>query len=157
MTLSRLLIHNWQVKVVAFFLAIALWLYTSGQARIERTLQVRVQESSVRSLPADYQVVLEPGQTALIDIVYGAAEGRSECLNLAHKMMDRRIADRVFELAWTHSQVVLRQLNATEADVSRLRLEFGLERPLVEQYLSWVGGLVHLDPGISYVSRAQIG
>src|SRR5690606_16000029 len=25
-------------------------------------------------------------------------------------------ADRVFELAWTHSQVVLRQLNATEAD-----------------------------------------
>ena len=48
-------------------------------------------------------------------------------------------------------------VNATEADVSRLRLEFGLERPLVEQYLSWVGGLVHLDPGISYVSRAQIG
>ena len=48
-------------------------------------------------------------------------------------------------------------VNATEADVSRLRLEFGLERPLLEQYLSWVGGLVHLDPGISYVSRAQIG
>jgi len=24
--------------------------------------------------------------------------------------------DRVFELAWTHSQVVLRQINATEAD-----------------------------------------
>ena len=48
-------------------------------------------------------------------------------------------------------------VNATEGDVSRLRLEFGLERPLVEQYLSWVGGLVHLDPGISYVSRAQIG
>ena len=26
------------------------------------------------------------------------------------------LADRVFELAWTHSQVVLRQINATEAD-----------------------------------------
>jgi cyclic beta-1,2-glucan synthetase len=26
------------------------------------------------------------------------------------------LADRVFELAWTHSQVLLRQLNATEAD-----------------------------------------
>jgi peptide/nickel transport system permease protein len=48
-------------------------------------------------------------------------------------------------------------VNATEADVSRLRLEFGLERPLVEQYLSWIGGLVRLDPGLSYVSRAPIG
>ena len=27
-----------------------------------------------------------------------------------------RLADRVFELAWTHSQILLRQLNATEAD-----------------------------------------
>jgi peptide/nickel transport system permease protein len=48
-------------------------------------------------------------------------------------------------------------VNATEADVSRLRLEFGLERPLVEQYLSWIGGLVRLDPGVSYISRAPIG
>ena len=28
----------------------------------------------------------------------------------------RRLADRVFELAWTQSQVLLRQINATEAD-----------------------------------------
>ena len=32
------------------------------------------------------------------------------------KYQDRRLADRVFDLAWTHSQVTLRQLNATEAD-----------------------------------------
>src|SRR3954463_4754446 len=56
MSFARLFVHNWQVKVVAFFLSIALWLYTSGQARIERTRQVRVPESAVRSLPADYQV-----------------------------------------------------------------------------------------------------
>jgi cyclic beta-1,2-glucan synthetase len=37
-------------------------------------------------------------------------------LRLVDKYQDRRLADRVFELAWTHSQVVLRQLNATEAD-----------------------------------------
>lgn len=48
-------------------------------------------------------------------------------------------------------------VNATEADVLRLRLEFGLQRPLVEQYLSWIGGLVRLDPGVSYISRAPIG
>lgn len=61
-------------------------------------------------------VTLEPGQTALVDIVYGATDDRQACLALAYKMMDRRLADRVFELAWTHSQVVLRQLNASEAD-----------------------------------------
>jgi cyclic beta-1,2-glucan synthetase len=61
-------------------------------------------------------ITLEPDQTALIDIVYGAADSREACLALAHKMMDRRLADRVLELAWTHSQVILRQLNASEAD-----------------------------------------
>lgn len=60
-------------------------------------------------------ITLEPGQTAVIDIAYGAADGRDACLALAHKVMDRRLADRVFELAWTHSQVILRQLNTSEA------------------------------------------
>lgn len=32
------------------------------------------------------------------------------------KYQDGRLANRVFDLAWTHSQVVLRQLNATPAD-----------------------------------------
>ncbi|MDP1899983.1 MAG: glucoamylase family protein [Rubrivivax sp.] len=61
-------------------------------------------------------VTLEPGQTATIDMVYGMAESRDGCLALLAKYADRRLADRVFELAWTHGQVVLRQLNATEAD-----------------------------------------
>src|SRR4029434_686086 len=37
-------------------------------------------------------------------------------LHLVGKYQDRSLSDRVFELTWTHSQVVLRQLNATEAD-----------------------------------------
>ena len=61
-------------------------------------------------------ITLEAGQVALIDIVYGAADTREGCLALAHKYMDRRLGDRVFELAWTHSQVILRQLNASEGD-----------------------------------------
>jgi cyclic beta-1,2-glucan synthetase len=61
-------------------------------------------------------ITLEPEETALVDIVYGAADTRDACLALAHKAMDRRLADRAFELAWTHSQVTLRQLNASEAD-----------------------------------------
>ena len=61
-------------------------------------------------------VVLEPEQTATIDMTYGAADDRGACLALVHKYMDRRLADRALELAWTHSQVTLRQLNASEAD-----------------------------------------
>ena len=61
-------------------------------------------------------VTLEPGQTATIDIVYGMAETRDACVALVQKYVDRRLADRVFELSWTHSQVILRQINASEAD-----------------------------------------
>ena len=61
-------------------------------------------------------VSLAPDETATIDIVVGMAGSRDACVALADKYRDRRIADRVFELAWTHSQVVLRQLNASEAD-----------------------------------------
>ncbi len=63
-----------------------------------------------------FQIVLEPEQTAVIDIVIGAADTREQALHLVAKYQDRYLADRVFELAWTHSQVVLRQLNASEAD-----------------------------------------
>ena len=61
-------------------------------------------------------VTLEPGHSVLIDLVWGAAESRAACLALVHKYIDRRLADRVFELAWTHSQVSLRQLNVGEAE-----------------------------------------
>jgi len=61
-------------------------------------------------------ITLEPEQTATIDMVTGMADNRDACLALLAKYVDRRLADRVFELAWTHSQVVLRQLNATETD-----------------------------------------
>jgi peptide/nickel transport system permease protein len=47
-------------------------------------------------------------------------------------------------------------VNASESAVTQLRQEFGLDRPLVAQYLSWVGGLVRFDLGTSYVSRAEI-
>ena len=62
------------------------------------------------------QVVLEPQQTVTIDMVTGVAEARDKVLNLIEKYQDRRFADRTFELSWTHSQVVLRQINATETD-----------------------------------------
>ncbi|MFO1432694.1 MAG: glucoamylase family protein [Candidatus Competibacteraceae bacterium] len=63
-----------------------------------------------------YRITLDPDQSATIDMVFGVGNTRDACLGLIGKYQDRRLADRVFDLAWTHSQVVLRQLNATEAD-----------------------------------------
>lgn len=63
-----------------------------------------------------YQIVLEPDESATVDIVTGMTDTRESALHLIDKYQDRHLADRVFELAWTHSQVVLRQLNASETD-----------------------------------------
>jgi len=63
-----------------------------------------------------YRITLDPGKSATINIVSGIGETRDVCMGLVEKYQDRRLADRVFELAWTHSQVLLRQINATEAD-----------------------------------------
>ena len=47
-------------------------------------------------------------------------------------------------------------VNASDEAVATLRREFGLDRPLLAQYLSWAGGLVRFDLGQSYVTRAEI-
>ena len=62
------------------------------------------------------RVTLDPEESVTVDVVSGVAESRDLCLGLVEKYQDRRLADRVFDLAWTHSQVVLRQLDCTEAD-----------------------------------------
>ncbi|MFZ6658144.1 GH36-type glycosyl hydrolase domain-containing protein [Undibacterium sp. TJN19] len=62
------------------------------------------------------QITLEAEQSVTIDVVTGIAENRSLCLGLIEKYQDQHLAERVIGLSWTHSQVVLRQLNATETD-----------------------------------------
>ena len=49
-------------------------------------------------------------------MVFGVGETRDVALSLVGKYQDRHLADRVFDLAWTHSWVTLRQINATESD-----------------------------------------
>ncbi len=61
-------------------------------------------------------ISLEPDQSASVDLVYGIADGRDAALELINKYQDRHLAERVFDLAWTHAQVVLRQINASDAD-----------------------------------------
>ncbi|MGZ8293736.1 MAG: GH36-type glycosyl hydrolase domain-containing protein [Telluria sp.] len=87
-----------------------------------------------------YTVTLDPDETVTLDVVTGMAETREAALHLVDKYQDRHLADRVFELAWTHSQVVLRQLNANESDAQLYsRLASAIIYP---------GPALRADPGI---------
>ncbi len=63
-----------------------------------------------------YKIILDPEESAKIDMVSGISETREDALILVDKYQDRRLANRVFELAWTYSQIILTQINASEAD-----------------------------------------
>ena len=62
------------------------------------------------------RVTLKREQQVTIDMVTGVTFSREDCVGLIDKYRDRYLADRVFDLAWTHSQVVRRQINASQAD-----------------------------------------
>ena len=59
---------------------------------------------------------VEPHHAVTLDLVTGMAGSRADAEYLIAKYQDRHLADRVFELTWTHRQVVLEQLDASEAD-----------------------------------------
>lgn len=63
-----------------------------------------------------YTFLLEADETIMLDMMLGITETRDACQGLIDKYQDRHLRDRAFELSWTHSQVVLRQINASEAD-----------------------------------------
>ncbi|OZM72825.1 ABC transporter permease [Amycolatopsis antarctica] len=48
-------------------------------------------------------------------------------------------------------------VNATPELVAQTRAEFGIDRPLLTQYLDWIGGVFAGDFGQSYVTREPIG
>ena len=78
-----------------------------------------------------HRITLKPEASVIIDLVIGITDTREASLALVEKYHDRRLADRVFDLAWTHSQIVLRQLNATEAEAPTLwaACKFGYIQP----------------------------
>ncbi len=63
-----------------------------------------------------YSITLAPEEVATVDMVTGVGESREICDSMVEKYQDRHLADRAVELAWTHSQVMLRQINASEMD-----------------------------------------
>ncbi|HMW30579.1 MAG TPA: glucoamylase family protein, partial [Plasticicumulans sp.] len=59
---------------------------------------------------------IRPGESMIVDALTGGADSREAAQTLLQKYRDPHMADRVFDLAWIHSQVVLRQLGVTETD-----------------------------------------
>ena len=49
-------------------------------------------------------------------IVTGAARTRQQAVALADQYRDRHFVDRAFDMAWSHSQIVLRLINVSEAE-----------------------------------------
>lgn len=62
------------------------------------------------------RISLPPDCCLSIDFVTGIADTRDEAIALIDRYRDRHLADRVLDMAWTHGQVLLRQLNISEAD-----------------------------------------
>jgi cyclic beta-1,2-glucan synthetase len=64
-----------------------------------------------------FKITLEPEESTIINMVKGIAETKEICQGLINKYQDNKShKDRVFEMAWSHSQVVLRQINASEGE-----------------------------------------
>ena len=63
-----------------------------------------------------YSFELDQEETFSFDVLMGMTETKEDCQQLLDKYQDRQMRDRAFELSWTHSQVILRQINASESD-----------------------------------------
>ena len=77
-------------------------------------------------------VSVPPDGSAIVDLVVGVTDSREAALAHVEKYQGSRMADRAFDLAWTHSQVTLHQLNATEAEA--------------QLYGRLAGALIYADP-----------
>jgi cellobiose phosphorylase len=91
--------------------------------------------------------VIESESSANWHVVSGIAETRAEALALIARYRDPSFAARAFEMAWSHSGLVLRQVQATEADA--------------QLYMQLAGSVIHANPlhraDTGILTRNQLG
>lgn len=63
-----------------------------------------------------YKLTIQPQETVVMDMILGIGETREICQSIVDKYQDKYHKDRIFEMAWTHNQAVLRQINTTESE-----------------------------------------
>jgi len=89
------------------------------------------------------QIVLPPHASVIVDLVFGVSENRTGILALVEKYQNPRMGQRILDLAWTHSQVTLRRLNATEREA--------------QLYCLMASALVYADPSRRSLPRTLQG
>jgi cyclic beta-1,2-glucan synthetase len=62
-------------------------------------------------------VTIDPGETCRVNFITGMAETQDGAIELIDKYHDVRMAERVQNLAWTHNQMIMQQLNITDSDI----------------------------------------
>lgn len=149
----RWLVAHWELKLVSMVVAIALWTYTSGQVRVERTVLVEIQASQVADVPADLRVAdVAPAQfVAVLSVPTGKVdELRDEVLHPVLSLpRDRRSPGRV-EFALTGRTLGLasdiRILRTEPADLRGIAVELSqiTEATLVAE----VPAVTGLPPGL---------
>ena len=92
-------------------------------------------------------VVIDPDTAANCHIISGMAETRAAALALIDKYRDPSFAGRAFDMAWSHSQVVLRQLQTTETEA--------------QVYAQLASSVIHANPlhraGAGILTRNRLG
>jgi len=91
------------------------------------------------------RITLEAEQSATLVLVSGAAASRSASMQLIDKYRDRHFSERAFELAGTHSGVILRQINASEGDALLYRR--------LARYVIYGNSTLRADPNILIQNR----
>ena len=75
-------------------------------------------------------VTINPRGTARVNFVTGIAETKASAMELIDKYHDVRMADRVYNQAWTRNQMILQQLNVNDTDIQQyLRLASAIVYP----------------------------
>ncbi|MEI6653735.1 MAG: glucoamylase family protein, partial [Verrucomicrobiota bacterium] len=77
-------------------------------------------------------VTVPPHASASIDLVLGVTDTRQTALTHVEKYQSTRMADRAFDMAWTHSQVTLHHLNVPKTEI--------------QLYDRLAGALIYADP-----------
>ncbi|OGV72087.1 MAG: hypothetical protein A3K19_08335 [Lentisphaerae bacterium RIFOXYB12_FULL_65_16] len=63
-----------------------------------------------------HRIRLRPGDFVTVDAIMGIDKTRQGAVSLVDRYSDHRLADRLFDVAWTHSQVLQHQLRLGETD-----------------------------------------
>ncbi|MCX6119414.1 MAG: cyclic beta 1-2 glucan synthetase, partial [Proteobacteria bacterium] len=62
------------------------------------------------------RILLAPDETIVMHVVTGVGRDRETAIGLVEKYRDRHFANRIFDLAWTHRQISLKQIGVSESD-----------------------------------------